>query len=273
MFTIGDFAKLGGVSVRMLRHYDAIGLLPPDSVDPVSGYRLYRADQLWRLNKLVALKGLGFTLQQVQAILDDQVSVAELRGMLRLRRGELAAQVAADTARLAMVEARLRMIEKEGRMATQDVTLTQVAPIRVAVLTAVAGGYGPEHIGPIISPLYPELCRRLDRAGIAPVGAPAIAYYEPDEADAVVVHAAMPVTDGARPDQDFAVVDLPEIQAATLIHRGPMDDVLASLQVLARWIEANGYRPLGYHREVYLDYHPQNPANGVTELQIEVAPV
>ncbi|WP_144119664.1 MerR family transcriptional regulator [Catellatospora sichuanensis] len=269
MFTIGDFAKLGGVSVRMLRHYDALGLLPPASVDPVSGYRLYRADQLWRLNKLVALKGLGFTLQQVQTILDDQVPVAELRGMLRLRREELAAQVAADTARLAMVEARLRMIEKEGHMATQDVTVKQIAPIRVAELTGLAEGYGPEQIGPVISPLYPELMLRLDEAGVVPVGGPAVAYYEAD-GDAVVVHAAMPVADGPRPGADFAVVDLPEIQAATLIHRGPMDDVMASLQVIAEWIESNGYRPVGYHREVYLDYLPDNPENGVTELQIEV---
>ncbi|GIF95602.1 MerR family transcriptional regulator [Catellatospora citrea] len=271
MFTIGDFAKLGGVSVRMLRHYDALGLLPPASVDPVSGYRLYRAEQLWRLNKLVALKGLGFTLQQVQAILDDQVPVAELRGMLRLRREELAAQVAADTARLAMVEARLRMIEKEGRMATHDITLKQVAPLRVAELTAVAAGYSPEHIGPTISPLYPELMRRLDKAGLSPLSGPAIAYYEPAD-DAVLVHAAMPVAADLVPGHDFAVVDLPAIHAATVIHRGPMDDVLYSLQALARWVEQNGYRMVGYHREVYLDYLPDNPENGVTELQIAVTP-
>ncbi|GAA1610998.1 MerR family transcriptional regulator [Catellatospora bangladeshensis] len=271
MFTIGDFAKLGGVSVRMLRHYDAIGLLPPASVDPASGYRLYRAEQLWRLNKLVALKDLGFTLQQVQAILDDRLDVAELRGMLRLRREELAAQVAADTARLAMVEARLRMIEEEGRMPTQDVTVKQIAPLRVAELTAVAEGYIPAHIGPVISPLYPELMRRLDKAGITPLGAPAIAYYEPD-GDNVLVHAAMQVADAPDPAHDFTVVDLPEVHAATLIHHGPMDDVLASIQTLARWIEQHGYRPLGYHREVYLDYHPDSPETGITELQVPITP-
>src|SRR2546429_8090670 len=85
MFSIGDFARLGRVSVRMLRHYDAIGLLRPATVDPASGHRFYRADQLRRLNRVVALNDLGFTLQQAQAILADQVAVADLRGMLRLR--------------------------------------------------------------------------------------------------------------------------------------------------------------------------------------------
>src|SRR4051794_18353644 len=111
MFSIGDFANLGRVSVRMLRHYDTIGLLRPAAVDPASGYRFYNADQLRRLNRVIALKDLGFTLQQVTAILDDKVDVAELRGMLRLRRAQLEAQIVADAARLTGVEARLRMIE------------------------------------------------------------------------------------------------------------------------------------------------------------------
>jgi DNA-binding transcriptional MerR regulator len=86
MFSIGEFARHGRVSVRMLRHYDAIGLLRPASVDAASGYRFYQASQLAELNRIIALKDLGFTLQQVQAILAEQVSAAELRGMLKLRR-------------------------------------------------------------------------------------------------------------------------------------------------------------------------------------------
>ncbi len=61
MFSIGDFAKHGRVSVRMLRHYDGIGLLRPAHVDPHSGYRSYTGEQLVRLNRVIALKELGFT--------------------------------------------------------------------------------------------------------------------------------------------------------------------------------------------------------------------
>ena len=58
MLSIGDFARLGLVSVRMLRHYDGIGLLEPARVDPVTGYRWYDAAQLPRLNRILALKDL-----------------------------------------------------------------------------------------------------------------------------------------------------------------------------------------------------------------------
>ncbi|MFO7253510.1 MAG: helix-turn-helix domain-containing protein, partial [Actinomycetes bacterium] len=100
MFTIGDFARLGRVSVRMLRHYDALGLLRPARVDPHTGYRYYAAGQLSRLNRIIALKNLGLTLEQVGRILEEKVGPEELHGMLRLRRAELEAQVAADLARL-----------------------------------------------------------------------------------------------------------------------------------------------------------------------------
>lgn len=193
MFNIGDFARHGRVSVRMLRHYDAIGLLRPASVDRASGYRWYQARQLSRLNRIVALKDLGFTLQQVQSILDDKVSVEELRGMLRLRQADLQSQIATDTARLAQVEARLQIIEREGAMPTDDVQIKRVPAVRVAELTGSAASFEPESIGPVIQPLYDELCGRLDRAGLTPTG-PAIAYYEDSpDGDGVLVHAAMPV--------------------------------------------------------------------------------
>ena len=71
MIHIGEFARLGQVSMRMLRHYDQLGLLTPDRVDPWTGYRSYSAGQLARLNRIVALKGLGFPLTQVARLLDD----------------------------------------------------------------------------------------------------------------------------------------------------------------------------------------------------------
>ncbi len=267
MLSIGDFARHGRVSVRMLRHYDAIGLLRPAYVDQVTGHRSYEAQQLSRLNRIVALKDLGFTLQQVQSILDDKVSVEELRGMLRLRQAELQSQLATDSARFAQVEARLQIIEREGAMPTDDIQIKRIPAVRVAELTAVAASFEPESISPVIQPLYDELCGRLDRAGLTPVG-PAIAWYEdaPD-GDGIVVHAAMPVNEDLSEEHDFAIVDLPGFErAATVVHRGSMDLVMPTVQTLARWIDINGYRSTGYNRELYLE-GGDDPDTWVTELQ------
>jgi DNA-binding transcriptional MerR regulator/effector-binding domain-containing protein len=276
MFSIGDFAALGRVSVRMLRHYDAIGLLRPARVDPASGYRFYVASQLALLNRVIALKDLGFTLQHVQTMIDDKVEPGELRGMLRLRRAQLAEQMAENNARLARVDARLRMIETEGHMDTGDVVLKKVPAMRVAELSAPCASYQPPDVGPAISPLYPQLMERMEAAGVRMSGAP-IAYYLPAPAgpgdESITVHAAFPFTGEPPADPGFEIVDLPAIEAATLLHHGEMADVVRTGQVLAKWIDDNSYRMVGESlgREVYLECPPGEMDKWVTELQVEVS--
>jgi DNA-binding transcriptional MerR regulator len=272
MFTIGDFARHGRVSVRMLRHYDAIGLLRPSRVDPASGYRFYEAGQLARLNRIIALKDLGFTLDQVHAMVDEQVSVEQLRGMLRLRQADLQSAIAADTFRLAQVEARLRIIETEGAIPSHDIQVKRIPAVRVAELTATAASLEPESITPVIQPLYQELGQRLGQAGLNPAG-PGIAFYQdaPD-GEGVVVHATLPVNAAPASGRGFEITDLPEIaQSATIVHHGSMDNVMATIQALAQWIEDNGYRSSGYPRELYLEC-PDDRDKWVTELQEPITP-
>ena len=82
---IGNFARVGQVSVQTLRHYDDLGLLKPMEVDSLSGYRYYVLDQLPRLNRILALKDLGFSLEQVAHMLEDDLSPAVLRDLLRIK--------------------------------------------------------------------------------------------------------------------------------------------------------------------------------------------
>ncbi|GAA3384864.1 MerR family transcriptional regulator [Streptomyces racemochromogenes] len=276
MFTIGDFAKHGRVSVRMLRHYDALGLLRPARVDPVTGYRSYEAGQLARLNRVIALKELGFSLEQVGAVLDEKVTAQELRGMLRLRRAELETAAAEAAARLVQVETRLRTIESEGTMSADEIVVKSLPPVRLAELSGVAASFAPQDVGPVIGPLYEDLCRRIEAAGVVPAG-PGLAYYEEapgGEPGAVLVHAGLPVAPAVRAEDLGAgvrIVGLPGVErAATVVHRGPMDGVLPTAQALARWIDANGHRSAGYARELTLAC-PQDPQEWVTELQEPLA--
>lgn len=274
MFGIGDFASLGRVSVRMLRHYDAIGLLRPARVEPSSGYRYYTAAQLAQLNRIVALKDLGFTLEQVQTMIDEKVDAGELRGMLRMRRAQLTEQLAADTARMAGVDARLRMIETEGHMDTGDVVLKSVPAQRVVQLSAPCASYQAADIGPALGPLYPQLIARMAEAGARMTGAP-IAHYRPGPDESIVVHAAFPFAGDVPADPPFEVVTLPAVEhAATLLHHGHMDDSFRTGQTIAAWIDDNGYRAVGegFAREVYLDCPPGEFDLWVTELQVEVRP-
>ena len=110
MYTIGEFAAIGRVSVRMLRHYDAIGILPPAEVDDRTGYRRYADGQLGALLRIVELRDLGCGLDEIGAVLAAPDQSAALREALRHRRSELEQSVAADTARLDRIDERLRKL-------------------------------------------------------------------------------------------------------------------------------------------------------------------
>jgi DNA-binding transcriptional MerR regulator len=268
VFLIGDFARHGRVSVRMLRHYDAIGLLRPAYVDPTTGYRSYQAAQLAELNRIVALKDLGFTLEQVRTMLDEHVSVEQIRGMLALRRLDLQTALAAGAQRLALVEARLRAMELDGQLPTHDVVVKHLPATRMAELSDTGDSFHPEDIGPVIHPLCAELGRRLATAQLTPAGRLTCYYEKAAGGDGgVIVHAAVPIAAeyGAHLN-GLSIVDLPAADHATLVHRGSMDIVLPAWQALARWIDANGYRSGDQSRELYLEC-PADPTQWVTELQ------
>lgn len=266
MFAIGEFARHGRVSVRMLRHYDAIGLLRPAYVDPSTGYRSYTAGQLADLNRIVALKDLGFGLEQVRSMIADAIGPAELRALLTIRRAELEAAVAENFARLAQVESRLRGIEGDHPIA--DVVVKELPAVRLVGLTATSGSFTPDDITPVVQPLCAELGRRLPDAAVRPAGRLTCLYERSVAAeDEVIVRATVPAAvDAGGNLNGLEVIDLPATLAATLVHRGPIDQVLPAWQALARWVDDNGHQSGEPARELYLDC-PDDPTQWVTELQ------
>ena len=121
MFSIGAFSRLTQLSVRVLRHYDEIGLLKPADVDPVNGYRSYSADQLADAQRIVALKELGLSLDQVGRVLQEHCSVEMIQGMLRLEQAR-AEQVRVETERrLRELGRRLAELDDLGRLSEIDI--------------------------------------------------------------------------------------------------------------------------------------------------------
>ena len=123
MFRIGEFSRIARVSTRLLRYYDSIGLFTPGRIDPATGYRFYLADQLAQLNRILALKGLGLSLEQVARMLDEKITAGEIRGMLALKKAELERTLSEEAEQLRQVESRLRQIEEQGSLADYDVVV------------------------------------------------------------------------------------------------------------------------------------------------------
>jgi predicted transcriptional regulator YdeE/DNA-binding transcriptional MerR regulator len=270
MFKIGDFSKLAQVSVKTLRYYDRLGLLKPAWIDRYSGYRYYTAGQLPRLNRILALKDLGFSLDQVKRLLQDDLPVAELRGMMRMKRLELEGRLQEEQARLERVENRLRQIEHEGGKPAYDVVLKSVPTQQVlGVRELVAGNEG-------LVCLFARLHAFLASQNLAlDASHPRLViYYDREYRErGMDVEAAVPLSrplasiSGFRAHQLEAVGDM-----ACTVHQGSIREMDEARNSLMAWIETNGYRVAGPNRDVYLQAHQieQMGAEGVAEVQFPV---
>ncbi|MBN1438673.1 MAG: MerR family transcriptional regulator, partial [Anaerolineales bacterium] len=244
MLRIGDFSRIARVSVQTLRYYEALGLLKPVEVDRFTGYRHYAFDQLPRLHRILALKDLGLSLEEIARLLRDEPSTEQLMGMLRLKETELAERVAEELQRLERVRTRLRQLDEEQTMPDYEVIVKKLEPLRVA------GSRGKIPVYSEQFPLWRELGTHLSEKKIQPTGACLTLYYsEEPEIDAEVCE---PV---ARDYPDTGKVKfhtLPAVnQAACVVHHGPFATIGGAYGFLSKWIEANGFECVDAVREVY----------------------
>lgn len=272
MLTIGEFASIGRVSVRMLRHYDQIGLLRPARVDAITGYRAYAATQLTLLSRIVELKGLGLTLEQVSHVVWGDVDDSEVERMLESARTELRSTVADAEARLRRIDASLKRLRGETVMPSSQTITAEVRSIgaqRVATLTRKAPGFGPANVSPVIGPMFPESADLIQSAGIQEFG-PAIALYEADESGdgtGALVTAGFVVPEDTESIDGLDVVTLPGIaQAAVTVHRGEVSGIGESWNALIEWAHDHGYELDGICREVYWTPGDRPQSEWVTDL-------
>ena len=128
MLRIGAFARLARVSIKLLRYYDEVGLLPPHSVDRDTGYRYYSVDQLVPLNRLLIYRRLGISVKDLRRLARMDASPGEFRQMLTSLRDDIVARVAAERARLAEVDARIALIDRIGQMPPHEVAIRSLGP-------------------------------------------------------------------------------------------------------------------------------------------------
>ena len=261
------------VSVSSLRYYDQIGLLKPAAVDDANGYRLYAAAQLRDLNRILALKDLGLALEEIPPVLADELSPAELRGMLRLKQIEIGSHVAVEQERLGRVAARLRLIEEEGAMPEMEVTVKALEPAAGLSVRATVP------IDPGIADVIGDTIGGVFANGMQLTGAPVVIYHDiefaPDDVDVEVFCPVDSRPDAPLPTSGGRKLELRTLDggsAASTVFVGPYEDLAVPYQALAAWVGEHGYRVAGPTQEIYMS-GPDEPGPPVTEIRMPVTKV
>jgi DNA-binding transcriptional MerR regulator len=232
MFTVGGFARLAGVSAKVLRAYDGAGLFVPAWVDPASGYRYYSPAQLPKLRRIQALRDVGLSRAEIGDLVGGG---ADLRTALERRRKALEAERRELDRRLAMLQIRVG----PGAASDADVVVRTLPAEAVAAIdTALVGG----DIGAAFYELETRV-RDLGARGHRPPGA------IPDE-DAIFVPLRRPIPATDR----IGVRRLPATRAATVLHHGPYTALPQARADLGAWVEAAGHVPTGPLRILYLQF-------------------
>lgn len=273
MFKIGDFSKLSRVPVSALRYYADIGLLEPLHIDEATNYRYYSLDQLPRLNRILALKDLGLSLEQIKQVLHETLEASEIRGMLRLKEAELQAELADREARLARVQARLKSIEMEDTMPDQEVILKSIDSQWGLSLREIVPL--PQSVEHLFMEIYPGLMENQ----IEVTSPPFTIFYDNEFKDQNLdIEVVFPIAnkvdtvltlDGERNVTVRQLASIPKV--ASIIHTGDFDTLMETYTVIGKWIEANKYQIVGPIREIYLRPPGMNEDEaGITEIQFPV---
>jgi effector-binding domain-containing protein len=222
-------------------------------VDPETGYRSYTADQLGQLNRIVALKDLGFSLTLTGKLLSG-ITLEELRGMLTLRRAQLEAELDEYTSRLLSVEARLRYIEGEHAMPADDIMVKKIPALGVVAIGTSAPGYATEQVVPAVNRSRVQF-DELGLPGLVTVTGPYMIFFEDNEGDDITVYVALPVAEAPAelpPPARYMV--LPAIEAVVAVRSGKASGIFpAVFHDLAQYATAHGYETHGPGRDIWIN--------------------
>lgn len=269
MLSIGELAAQTRASVRMLRHYDALGLVKPVQIDPHTGYRWYAASQVGRVNALMALKALGFSLAQCHDILSEDLSAIQLLELLQDRRDELAERIADDTQRLEEVDQRRDSLMKGLLMSNTTFTIKPLPALQLAQVSTVVND--TSEISHVVGGLFTTLQERLTSAGVAIEGPGLRTYYGRPHGAEIEVAAAMSIDEeivGAVEGVEFVLLDHEE-RGASVRYAGPATHIADAWFTIDVALDHRGLKANGVHRQVYLEA-PNEAGECVVELQCPV---
>jgi len=266
MFRIGEFSKLTQVSVRMLRHYDKVGLLAPALIDNRTGYRMYSVEQIPVLNKIIYLRDSGFHIAEIALALNhDQEDF--IAGELDRKYAEIRQTIQNEEKKLKKIElAQQKLLQGRDEMHYQ-ISIKSIPAFQVLSLRRIIPDYYAE------SKLWQELCEYVERKHLHVSGQTFAIYHDTDYREENVDVELCALTDQSRPDEGpftFRHTDPVPAMACTMVY-GEFSNISGAYQALAGWLQENSHYSMGRSTRQIVHRGPwneENPDRYLTEIQI-----
>ncbi|MFT4532223.1 MAG: DNA-binding transcriptional MerR regulator [Candidatus Saccharimonadales bacterium] len=271
MFSIGEFSRVARVSKRLLRYYDEIGLFTPVRTDSSSGYRYYGSTQIVELNRIIALKEMGLSLEEIQKATDDNISEKELRLLLVIKKSEMERSVDEQMSGIKRIQSRIDSFSGHApkyEVVTKDLEAMEYLNFQGEFPNVEAGKQAMAALIESVGPASGEIGRILF-----------IAQMDGFEFEGIktklgyVLNTKLTkkysVTIG-KSKVPLAIEHVPSVElAATLVFKGSMDEAHSAYSALGLWIDANGYHITGNWRDLFLE-RPKSFDDVILEIQVPI---
>lgn len=264
MLKIGDFSKLSRLSIRMLRHYDELGLLRPEQVDSETGYRYYSEGQLSTAGQILMFREMGFGLQAMPELLAAYQDPERLGQFLRLKRSELQEEREELEIRLRRLENALNRIGKDELTMKYDVTLKTLPERYVASVRDILPAYDYE------GRLWHTLMKETAPLGVKQAE-PCLSfgfYHNEEESENVDVEIQMTVSGEYENTEHVIFKTMPPVRFASATYTGSYHYINEASEAVVLWMKENGYELDGVPFAIYhvSPHETQNPDELVTEM-------
>jgi DNA-binding transcriptional MerR regulator len=260
LLPIGRFARLSGLTVKALRHYDAVGLLRPAYVDDSTGYRYYALPQAREAEAIRRLRELEVPLDEIAGLLHADGDT--LRERLAVHRARLEGRVVETQQILATLD---RLIHGEEELVSEQTLELNVTQVPEATYAVIHERAPQEQMNEVIPRLIERTGAWAHTVGVT--GAP-VSICPMDDEGYIDVRVGWPVATGETPPAPIEIVTCPASRAVVYRHVGPYEDLAASYRALAEAMDAAGIVPGPEPREIY-ESDPQevrDPRAYVTQI-------
>ncbi len=265
MLRIGDFSKLSRISIRMLRHYDEVGVLVPLNIDHFTGYRYYSEQQLAIVGRIIALRDMGFNIAIIKQILDNYDNPQAMAEFLNVKRLEIQTEVEEKKHRLRLLETAINRLRKDETSMNYNVTLKTLPERYVASVRKTIPCYEQE--GMLWGILMQETAH-LKMQDSDPCYTLAIFHDGEHKENNVDVEVQKSVK-GSYPNSENVIFKTePAVDIASAIFKGGYEQCGEVNEAVANWVQDNGYTFTGLAFNIYhvSPHETQNPDEYVTEV-------
>lgn len=265
MLKIGDFSKLSRITIRMLRHYNEIGLLVPKSVDDFTGYRYYGEDQLMIANRITALKDMGFSLATVKEILANYDDEKALAKFLSIKQAEIEAASEEIKKRMTLLDTTIKRLREDVSIMKYNVVLKELPERKVMSVRKVIQSYNQE--GMLWGILMQETAH-MNVQDSEICYASAVFHDTEYKENDVDVEVQKTIKGSYENTENVVFKTEPALLTASATYKGSYEQIGLVNQAVANWVTDNGYSFAGPMFNIYhvSPHETQNPDEYVTEI-------